>query len=146
MVIRIHINLNEMKRNIRIIAALVIAVLTFVRCSDFPIDEDGLLITDRTECYVSNFELLDTSHQTVRTGAAAIDTTACTIDVEVRYGTDLQNLWPQFSLCEDAKLEPKVTDYTDFSDLSNPRKYTVVAGNRTVRKTYSVRVSVQKPQ
>ena len=32
----------------------------------------------------------------------------------------------------------------DFSDLDNPRKYTVVSGSRRVRKTYTVYVTVQK--
>src|SRR5699024_11422703 len=59
-------------------------------CDDYPIDEDGLLITDRSECYVSNFELLDTDFQTVRTNNAVIDTVAQTIDVEVRWGTNLK--------------------------------------------------------
>lgn len=134
-----------MKSNrLRIVLCLV-AVFAFIKCSDFPVDEDGLLITDRAECYVSNFDLVDTSHETVRTSAAVIDTTECTINVEVRYGTDLRHLWPRFTLCEDAKLEPKVSGYTDFSDLQNPLRYTVVAGNRSVRKTYTVYVAVQEP-
>lgn len=134
-----------MKKNILITTAVLFSLFAFIRCNDFPIDEDGLLITERAECYVSNFDLLDTSHETVRTLAAMIDTLECTIDVEVRFGTDLRNLWPRFSLCEDAKLDPKVTGYTDFSDLNNPRKYTVIAGNRKIKKTYTVFVSVQKP-
>lgn len=134
-----------MKRYILSIVVLFISVLFFIRCTDFPVDENGLLITDRAECYVSNFDLVDTSHETVRISAAVIDTTECTIKVEVRYGTNLKNLWPRFSLCEDAKLEPKVSGYTDFSDQANPLKYSVVAGNRKTRKMYTVFVSVQKP-
>lgn len=134
-----------MKRFYTVTMLFVGLLLVFTSCQNFPIDDDGLLVTTRTECYVSNFELLDTSHQTVRSQAPVIDTLACTIDVEVRYGTDLKHLWPQFTLCEDAKLEPKVTGYTDFSDLENPRKYTVVSGNRQVRKTYSINIKVQQP-
>ena len=134
-----------MKRNILISTVLLLSLFAFIRCSDFPIDEDGLLITERSECYVSNFDLVDTSHETVRTSAAVIDTLECTVNVEVRFGTDLRSLWPRFTLCEDAKLDPKVTGYTDFSDLNNPRKYTVIAGNRKIKKTYTVFVSVQKP-
>ncbi len=84
---------------------------------DFPIDEDGLLITTRTDCYVSNFELLGSDFQTVRTKNAVIDTTAQTVAVEVFFGTDLKNLYPQFSLVTDAKLDPKITGAVDFSDL-----------------------------
>ena len=32
--------------------------LIVVGCTKFPIDEDGLLITDREDCYISNLELL----------------------------------------------------------------------------------------
>jgi hypothetical protein len=108
-----------------------------------PIDEDGLLITTRAECYVSNFELLGADFQTVRTKNAIIDTVACTVDVTVFYGTDLKYLYPQFTLVTDAKLDPKITGFTDFSDLANAKTYTVISGNRQVRKTYKVIVTVQ---
>lgn len=119
--------------------------LALVACQEeFPIDEDGLLITTRSQCYVSNFEMLGSDFQTVRTKAAVIDTVAQTVNVEVLYGTDLKNLYPQFSLVTDAKLDPKITGKVDFSDLANPKKYTVVSGNRQVRKTYTLNVTVQK--
>ncbi|MFN8348755.1 MAG: hypothetical protein U0X91_27395 [Spirosomataceae bacterium] len=119
--------------------------LALVACKEeFPIDEDGLLITGRTQCYVSNFEMLGSDFQTVRTKAAVIDTVAQTVNVEVFYGTDLKNLYPQFSLVTDAKLEPKITGKVDFSDLTNPKKYTVISGNRQIRKTYTLNVTVQK--
>ena len=111
-------------------------VLTWIGCTNFPIDEDGLLITERSECYVD--------YQTVRHGAAVIDTMKQTIHVEVLYGTDLKNLYPQFSLVTDAKLEPKIEGKVDFSDLANPKQYTVISGNRKVRKIYTVYVSVQQ--
>jgi hypothetical protein len=129
--------------DLKIISALLILVTT-VRCSeDFPIDEDGLLITSRGSCFVSNFELLGTDFVSVRTKAAVIDTVAQTIAVEVAFGTDLKNLYPQFTLVTDAKLDPKITGKTDFSDLANPRTYTVVSGNRKVRKEYTVTVTIQ---
>jgi hypothetical protein len=132
-----------MKKYIIIIAAFLFSALLWTGCSDFPVDEDGLLITTRSQCYVSNFELLGTDYQTVRTKAAVIDTTAQTINVEVFYGTDLKNLWPQFSLITDAKLDPKITGFVDFSDLSSPKQWTVISGNRKVKKTYTVYVTVQ---
>jgi hypothetical protein len=70
---------------------------------------------------------------------------AQTVEVEVFYGTDLKNLRPQFSLVTDAKLEPKITGKVDFSDLANPKKYTVISGNRQIKKTYTVKITVQKP-
>lgn len=128
-----------------ILAASAAACLLFACSEDFPVDEDGLLITTRTQCYVSNFELVGADFQTVRTKNAVIDTTAQTIDVEVFYGTDLTNLYPQFSLVTDAKLDPKIVGKVDFSDLASPKQYTVVSGNRKIRKTYTVKLSVQKP-
>ena len=135
-----------MIKNIRIICAVLFTTFAMVACKeDFPVDEDGLLITTRTQCYVSNFELLGSDLQTVRTSNAVIDTTAQTVTVEVFYGTDLKNVYPQFTLVTDAKLEPKITGKTDFSDLANPKKYIVVSGNRKIRKTYTVTITVQKP-
>ncbi len=132
-----------MKKNIILLMTLFLTIIIWTRCSDFPVDEDGLLITTRAQCYVSNFELLGRDYQTVRTKAAVIDTTALTINVEVMYGTDLKNLWPQFSLITDAKLDPKITGFVDFSDLSNPKQWTVISGNRQVKKIYKVIVTVQ---
>ena len=133
-----------MKKYSIIIVSLILITFSWVRCAkDYPVDEDGLLITTRGQCYVSNFELLGADLQTVRTAAAVIDTTALTINTIVFYGTDLKNLYPQFSLVTDAKLDPKITGKVDFSDLANPKKYTVISGNRIVKKTYTVYITVQ---
>lgn len=133
-----------MKKIFSLILFSLALLTTATACYDNPVDDDGLLITDRDECYVSNFDLTGTDHLTVRVGDAIIDNEACTIHVTVAYGTDLRHLYPKFSLVTDAKLEPKIEGLTDFSDLDNPRKYTVVSGSRRVRKTYTVYVTVQK--
>ena len=80
---------------------------------------------------------------TVRVGTALVDTTAQTVKVTVQFGTDLKNLFPQFTLAQDCKLDPKITGKTDFSDTLHPRQWTVVSGDRQVRKPYTVTVSVQ---
>jgi hypothetical protein len=134
-----------MKKYIQILCFCFLIPFAWAGCSkDFPIDEDGLLITTRGECYVSNFELLGADFQPVRTKSAVIDTVAGTITVEVFFGTDLKNLYPQFSLVTDAKLEPKITGKVDFSDLATPRTYSVISGNRKVKKPYQVIITVQK--
>lgn len=137
-----------MGKYINKIGVLLLATAVWMGCSltDNPVDEDGLLITDRSECFVSNFELLGADFQTVRTKNAVIDTVAQTIEVEVFYGTDLRNVYPQFSLVTDAKLDPKITGKVDFSDIANPKVYTVVSGNRQVRKPYTVYITVQQPE
>lgn len=132
-----------MKKYFKITYALLLVVACAGCKKDFPVDDDGLLITSRAECYVSNFELLGTDYVTVRTKAALIDTTAQTIRVEVLFGTDLKNLYPQFTLVTDAVLEPKITGKVDFSNLASPKVYTVVSGNRKVRKPYTIYVTVQ---
>lgn len=134
-----------MLRSIKIMCTVFLTMALVACKEEFPIDEDGLLITTRTQCYVSSFEMLGSDFQTVRTKAAVIDTVAQTVNVELAYGTDLKNLYPQFSLVTDAKLDPKITGKVDFSDLANPKKYTVVSGNRKIRKTYTLNVTVQKP-
>src|SRR5688572_14154883 len=117
-----------MKKHFKTTLALLVLVWAGVSCSeDFPIDEDGLLITTRGQCYVSNFELLGSDFQTVRSKAPVIDTTNLFIEVEVFFGTDLTNVYPQFSLVTDAKLDPKITGKVDMSDLSNPKQYAVVS-------------------
>ena len=133
-----------MKKYFIILISLFLITFAYVRCSkDFPVDSDGLLITARADCYVSNLELLGSDLQTVKPTAAVIDTTALTINATVLYGTDLKNLYPQFTLVTDAKLDPKITGKVDFSDLANPKKYTVISGNRKVKKTYTVYITVQ---
>ena len=133
-----------MRKHIAIIFPLLMLSLVWVACKkDQPIDEDGLLITTRQECYVSNFEILGTDFVTVRTKAPLIDTTAQTVTIEVMFGTDLKNLYPQFTLAIDCKLDPKITGRTDFSDLANPRVFNVVSGNRQIRKPYKVLITVQ---
>jgi len=139
-----NLKLDTMKKQFITFLILILVTFAWVRCTkNFPVDEDGLLITTRGQCYVGNFELLGADFQTVRTAAAVIDTTAQTINVIVMFGTDLKNLFPQFSLVTDAKLDPKITGKVDFSDLANPKKWTVVAGNRIARKTYTVYITVQ---
>lgn len=150
--------------------------LAFVACHDFPVDDDGLLITTRNECYVSNFNLLDTDNNTVKVGDAYIDTLAQVAVIYVKFGTPLENLWPQVSLCEDAKLNPKITGRVDFNrskvemefvdgdwkagvaqeqlgerivansamSPKDPVRYTVIAGNRKVKKEYKFLV-VERP-
>ena len=126
---------------------LIIGILILLNATsckkDFPVDDDGLLITPRAECYVSNFELLGADYVTVLTKSPVIDTTAQTVNVIVQFGTDLKNLFPQFTLATDCKLDPKIVGKVDFSDLSNPKEYTVVSGNRQISKAYKVLITVQ---
>ena len=122
--------------------AILVAALCLSGClfKDWPVDEDGLIITDRSECAVLRFDLLDTRDYSALTDElAVIDTVAQTIHAKIRYRADIKNLWPVFSLSTDCKLEPKVRSRQDFSQ---PVQYTVISGNRKVRKTYTIEVTV----
>jgi hypothetical protein len=137
--------LKNMKLYQRNILFVLLASLALFSCSsDYPVDEDGLLITNRAECYVSSFFLNGADHLSVIKGSAAVKNDSCIIRATVLYGTDLKNLYPSFSLVTDAKLEPKITGLTDFSDLEHPKQYTVISGNRKVRKTYTVYLTAEQ--
>ena len=125
------------------LSILMISAIIISCKKDSPVDEDGLLITFRQECFVSNFELLGADFVSVRSRTAIIDTVAQTIDVEVLFGTDRKNVYPQFTLATDCKLDPKVTGKTDLSNLANPKVYTVVSGNRKIRKAYKLNIKFQ---
>ena len=111
-----------MRKNIHKIIVLFIVLFSAIACSnDLPVDEDGLLITDREECYVSNFELYDTDHQTIRVGNSYIDTLAQVAIAYVRFGAPITKLWPRISLVEDAKLTPKIPTYNGWTDFSGSK-------------------------
>jgi hypothetical protein len=165
--------------SIKIICLSLLLFFAGACSNDFPIDEDGLLITDREECYVSNFDLLHTDGQTIRVGNAYVDTLAQVAIAYVRFGAPLTTLWPRISLCEDAKLTPKIPSYNGWTDFSgskmaidfvegdwssgsatnqlserivaNPssfpssaKRYTVISGNRKIKKEYTFLI-VERP-
>jgi hypothetical protein len=130
-----------MAKFLKITLSILMMSVIIISCKkDSPVDEDGLLITFRQECFVSNFELLGADFVTVRAATAVIDTIAQTISVTVNPGTDLKNVYPQFSLATDCKLDPKIIGKTDLSNLASPKIYTVVSGNRKIRKPYTLNI------
>lgn len=133
-----------MAKYFKITLSILMISSIIISCKkDSVVDEDGLLITFRQECFVSNFELLGADFVSVRSKTAVIDTVAQTIDVEVLFGTDLKNVYPQFSLATDCKLDPKISGKTDLSNLASPKVYTVVSGNRKIRKAYKLNIKFQ---
>lgn len=133
-----------MNKHIKFAFFVLLAAAAWSACKkDIPVDEDGLLITARRECSVSSFEILGTDYVSVRVGAAVVDTTAQTVNVKVQFGVDLKHLYPQFKLAQDCKLTPKITGFVDFSDTLHPRQWTVISGDRKIKKTYTVTLSQQ---
>ncbi len=120
-----------------VISGLFITFLT--SCSE----DEVMLVTDRTDCYMSRFQIRGTDNYTILadvTIGKGIDTTALTVNATVKYGTDITRLKPNCSLAPECSLTPSMGEWTDFS---NPRQYTVISGNRKIRKTYTVTVTVQ---
>ncbi|MDR1782679.1 MAG: DUF5018 domain-containing protein [Dysgonamonadaceae bacterium] len=120
----------------------MLALLLTPACDgNYPIDEDGLLITERSDCYMSMFELLGPDNRTVLvSGQTVIDTTACTVTALAKFGTNLSHVKPYCSLVTDAKITPDMGTWTDFTKARN---YTVISGNRQVKKVYTITISLQ---
>ncbi|MCX6217900.1 hypothetical protein [Spirosoma sp.] len=132
-----------MKRSILYICLCLFMLAGIAACSkQDPIDEAGLLITQRSQSYMTSFDLLGSDHRTVLvSGQTKVDTTALTVTAVAKFGTNMQRLKPFCSVVSDAIVEPTMGVWTDFSQ---PLTYTVVSGNRLVRKTYTVTVTLQK--
>lgn len=133
-----------------IIAALVggLAIL-WSGCTKRPIDSDGMLISTRNIAAMTNFDLLDEAHLSVKSGNITWDTVRdangvlhSDVFITVYYGTNLKNLKPSCSVFTDCIVRPFMGVWTDFSDLANPRQYTVTSGNRKVSRIYTIHVSV----
>lgn len=132
-----------MKRSIFYTCLCFVILAGIAACSkQDPIDEAGLLITQRSQSFMTSFDLLGSDHRTVLiSGQTKVDTTALTVTAVAKFGTNMQKLKPFCSVVSDAIVEPTMGVWTDFSQ---PLTYTVVSGNRLVRKTYTVTVTLQK--
>jgi hypothetical protein len=124
-----------------IIASLLISFAILLSCTEHPIDEDGLLISTQSKCYIGNFFLYGPDHlDCLVAGSTVIDTVNCTINAVAKFGSNIKYLKPAASLSIDSKLTPAMGVWTDFSE---PRKYTVISGNRQIKKEYTITVTLQ---
>ena len=128
-----------MKQYILSIALFLACGLIFSGCEDYPVDEDGLLITDRELCDITRFELLGPDDQTVLV-SHSIDTDNATVTAVAKFGTNIKHVKPYVSVDLDCKVTPNMGEWTDFSQA---RQYTVISGNRQIQKTYTITVTVQ---
>jgi hypothetical protein len=132
---------KTMKKSFLTILLGLLSVVALLSCGKEPVDDSGLLITSRSQCYMTFFDLLGSDHRTVLvSGQTVIDTTALTVKAVARFGTNMTRVKPYCSVVTDAIVEPTMGIWTDYTQ---PQKYTVVSGNRKVRKTYTVTISVQ---
>jgi len=127
------------------LAACIIATVT--SCRKYPIDENGLLITDNSICYMSSFNLVGSDNQNVLVtpptfANGLIDTVKCTVTAVAKFGTILTKVKPYCSLgVNDMLVDPFMGVWTDFSA---PLTYTLTSGNRKIKKVYTITVTVQK--
>jgi hypothetical protein len=135
-----------MKKYIYLIAT-GLCIFTVLSCKKYPIDDNGLLITTNTTCYMSSFNLLGADNQNVLVTIPSftnglIDTTKLTVTAVAKFGTNMSKLKPYCSLgAGDMLVEPFMGVWTDFN---TPKQYTLVSGNRQIRKTYTVTITVQQ--
>lgn len=131
-----------MKSSIFFKCCCVLALAGLFACSTEPVDADGRLETNRSQCFMTFFDLLGSDHRTVLvSGQTLIDTTALTVKAVARFGTNMVRVKPFCSVVTDALVEPNMGIWTDFTQ---PKTYTVVSGDRRVRKTYTVTVTLQQ--
>ncbi|WP_370862365.1 hypothetical protein [Parabacteroides faecis] len=131
---------------IKILLFMSILIGSLVSCGDYPIDENGLLITEKDKCYMSSFYLVGTDNQSVlvkdpTVSNGLIDTVACTVTAVAKFGTNLTKVKPYCSVTDDITVEPGMGKWIDFT---TPKEYTLVSGNREIRKKYTITVTVQK--
>jgi hypothetical protein len=128
-------------KNRYLILILIAAVFSFNSCTEYPIDEDGLLITTQSRCYIGAFFLLGSDHlDCLIQDSTVIDTVNLTVTGLAKYGSNLAHVKPMANLSLDSKITPAMGVWTDFTQ---PRKYTVISGNREVRKEYTITISLQ---
>ena len=126
-------------KNLYRILTLVMVCLLSQSCYDYPIDDNGLLITDREECYISSIILRGPDDRDVLVSSTISDENN-TITGIARFGTNLTKLKPECGTAQDCIVTPTMGVWTDFS---TPRQYTVISGNRKVKKTYTVTITLQ---
>lgn len=126
---------------------LAACIITTLSCRKYPIDDNGLLITENTICYMSSFNLLGSDNQTVLVTQPTftnglIDTVACTVTAVAKFGTIITKVKPYCSLgANDMLVEPFMGVWTDFTQ---PQSYTLISGTRNIRKKYTITITVQK--
>ena len=122
---------------------LSIIALTIASCSE----KYEMLISDRRDCYISRFQVRGTDNYTILADVTinkGIDTVALTVNASVKYGTDLTKLKPNCSLSPESILVPEqgspdMGTWVDFT--KGPYVYTVISGDRKIRKSYTINVT-----
>jgi hypothetical protein len=124
-----------MKKLISSLVVVVLAIFMFSACN-----KDVDLITANQVAKIESFQLFDQQNLSVLASAAVIDTTALTVTAVIKGGNDITRLKPWANITLDAMCTPKMGVWTDFT---NPVQYTITSGSRTVKKVWTINVSMQ---
>ncbi|ALL05705.1 hypothetical protein AQ505_09500 [Pedobacter sp. PACM 27299] len=116
-----------------ILLLLVCATLTY-SCNK---DAEIYPATNSSLAKISSFRLVTETGQNAAANVT-IDAEKGTITVKANTGISLGRLFPSATVSEGAIVEPALGTYTDFS---KPVVYTVIAGNRQDKKTWTVKVN-----
>ena len=140
--------MKKMKKKLTLVALAAICIILVVSsCRKYPVDDNGLLITDNTTCYMSSFNLLGSDNQTVLVtqptfANGLIDTVKCTVTGVAKFGTNITKVKPYCSLgVNDMLVSPFMGTWTDFTAAQT---YTLTSGNRKISKVYTITITVQK--
>lgn len=124
-----------------LIIGMFMMLTFFSGCTEFPMDEDDLLITTQGDCYIGTFYLYGPDHlDCLIQDSTVIDTVNQTVDGLARFGSNLSKVKPAASLSIDSKITPDMGVWTDFTA---PRTYTVISGNREIEKEYTITIRLQ---
>lgn len=128
-------------KTIGMITGLSILLSFFSGCTDYPMDEDDLLITTQTRCYIGSFYLYGPDHlDCLIQDSTVIDTVNQTVLGLAKFGTNLSKVKPAASLSLDTKVIPAMGVWSDFTV---PRTYTLISGNRQIEKEYTITIRLE---
>lgn len=117
------------------IALIVFSLLFIAGCSKSDLYEYPDSPNDSAE--ISNFSVLNENGQNVASNVELASESA-RIFVTVVSGTNVARLVPRASVSEGVIVEPRMGVYTDFS---RPKTYTLLAGDRTTKKEWTIVIS-----
>lgn len=122
------------------------AVTVLSGCNGTPIDSNGVVVHNSAQASIFGFDLLDEDNKSVKAGNVIWDTVNGRSDIYIKVyaRADLTKLIPSSKRSAYTMVLPEMGVVTDFSDLANPRVYSVISGNRKVKRDYTIRLSVQE--
>lgn len=96
--------------------------------------------SNSNEAIIFDFSLLNEKGENV-IADVKIDSVSKVIDAKVIEGTSINKLVPRATVSEGVIVEPIMGVYTDFT---NPVTYTLIAGNRKDKETWTVVITTNK--